>query len=269
MVQRHAKARFMSNSHVFPGGCLSDSDHCDDDKSIDFAHRVAAIRECYEETGLLICKRSLTGGDRLDAAARERLREQRALVQQDASQFNVLCDELGVDIGIAVEALRPWARWVTPEAERWRYDTRFYVVVLDDATHLSDASHQRAELAALEWMSPSEALSKFAERRIFLPPPTWHTLLEMQRLPTIDHVLSATAVRDLRRSVMPMFVAAADAEPCIVMPGDELHPSTTTSTAPSLKMRNRIIIDGGQYCYERTSKPVVRSADLRLPSSSL
>ena len=72
------------------------------------------------------------------------------------------------------DLLRPWANWVTPEAERTRrYDTYFFVGALPEGQR---ADGENTESDRADWATPQAAIDDFAAGRCFLLPPTWTQL---------------------------------------------------------------------------------------------
>ncbi|WP_207459757.1 NUDIX domain-containing protein [Azospirillum sp. SYSU D00513] len=124
MIRRHAGLRFAPGAMVFPGGGLEEQDHDPDWRDHcrlhpdDAAHRVAAIRETFEECGLL-----LAGSMGTDGLAGE---EQRAAFLPNTGE--TLLDALRRSgLELATDRLVPFAHWVTPEILRRRFDTLFYL----------------------------------------------------------------------------------------------------------------------------------------------
>jgi len=177
MVKRHQSARFVGGAHVFPGGRVDPEDaeaedlcHGLDDEEASrrlhlarggLAYYVAAIRECFEEAGVLLAYgpggRPLDagGGDRRDAGELDELR--RAL---NAREIGFL--ELARTQGfrLATDRMHYWAHWITPEASPIRFDTRFFLATVPRD---QSAAHDDGELAGSEWVEPGAALAK-AER---------------------------------------------------------------------------------------------------------
>lgn len=88
--------------------------------------------------------------------------------------------------------LRRWAHWITPEYERRRYDTQFFVARLPDGATAQDVS---GETERADWQRPGEALADLAAGRIGMLPPTISILLELADLPTWSAVEAAAQDR--------------------------------------------------------------------------
>jgi 8-oxo-dGTP pyrophosphatase MutT (NUDIX family) len=111
LLKRHRKSSFMSSAFVFPGGKVDPEDG---------DARAAAIRELFEEAGVLLAR----GGD---AGA---LATGRARLNAGQITFAAVLAQAGLSPEPAW--LHFWARWVTPSAEPRRYDTDFFLAALPD-----------------------------------------------------------------------------------------------------------------------------------------
>jgi len=246
MVRRHGKSGFMAGAHVFPGGKLDDADASDallercvglsaaeaaerlaeGDGRRALALHVAAIRETFEEAGVLLAD----GADAIELAdARRKLHD---------GSFSFERFVIDADLQLRVGALRPQARWITPEVEPRRYDTRFF---LAPAPRAQEATHDRIETTAGEWLSPASAIVKMNDGEIQLPPPTLRTL---QVLATAADVDAAFADASSRKppTIMPTF---HDDEGSFVLalPGDSKHPvSERAFPGPT-----RLVLEGGRW----------------------
>lgn len=132
------------------------------------AHAVAAIRECWEEAGVLLARHR-------DGAA-----VTPSVVTAALERREPLADLVTrLDLVLATDALVPLSRWVTPPTKdvSRRYDTRFYVADLPaGAEVVADAT----EVVAHDWLPPGEALARYASRTIDLWPPTSTTLRQLE-----------------------------------------------------------------------------------------
>jgi 8-oxo-dGTP pyrophosphatase MutT (NUDIX family) len=172
MVKRHHQIDFAAGALVFPGGKTHDGDHApvwerraagwDRTAPEKRALRIAAIREAYEETGILLARhsdgRAFTGDERA-AAARED-------IAADRRAFLDLITEL--DVQLDLDALTVFARWITPAMMPKRFDTWFYIA---DAPPDQLALCDGWETVDAEWIAPSEALrlAEAGERTVIFP----------------------------------------------------------------------------------------------------
>ncbi len=224
MVKRHDKSGFMAGAYVFPGGTLDAADHGwtrvrgrsaaeaaavlgEADGAFALALHVAAIRETFEEAGVLIAD----GADAADlAGARARL--------HGGADFAALAEEHG--LVLRLDSIAPWSRWVTPELEPRRYDARFF---LARAPREQEAAHDRIEVTAGEWLTPGAALARFEDGSISLPPPTLRTIEQLARCASVDDAFEVAARRGPPAPVQPHFVQLGDV-PTLTLPGDPEHP---------------------------------------------
>lgn len=150
----------------------------------------AAARETFEECGVLFAGASATEIVH-DASA---FRPARNELSDKSLSFAEFLGREG--LLLRSDLLRPWANWITPEAEARRYDTFFFVGALPEG---QQADGETTEAVASAWQTPHEAISSFTQRRSFLLPPTWSQL---------DAVTSAGAtvaeVLDTRRDIKPI-----------------------------------------------------------------
>jgi 8-oxo-dGTP pyrophosphatase MutT (NUDIX family) len=142
-------------------------------------------------------------GDGAEAIARAAVRELR--------------EETGVQI--EPEALTPWARWVTPDRERRRFDARFFLALLPAGSEARRDLHETTDAA---WLTPRAALDRCAQGGLRLMPPTLRNLELLAAFHSFDD-----AVRDARtREVVPIrpTVELVEGALAIILPGDPLHP---------------------------------------------
>jgi 8-oxo-dGTP pyrophosphatase MutT (NUDIX family) len=156
---------------VFPGGKShqGDSDPRWGDLALGFealgqddaALRVAAIREAYEEAGILLAR------DRDGAFyAGEAAKDVRAAVAEDKVAFIDVIQDLGLKLDLS--ALTVFARWITPKLMSKRFDTWFYVAHAPLAQQAICDGHEAVDA---EWIAPGLALDLAASgaRKVIFP----------------------------------------------------------------------------------------------------
>ena len=126
----------------------------------------------------------------VDAPAAARLR---TLLARDAP-FPQFAAAHG--LRLALDAVMPFAHWVTPPVEIRRFDTRFLMARVPAG---QQASHDEGETTALEWMRPAEAVARGARGEILLPPPTWTTLKRLDRFASVDEAWQWAATTPIVR----------------------------------------------------------------------
>jgi 8-oxo-dGTP pyrophosphatase MutT (NUDIX family) len=142
----------------------------------------AAVRETFEESGVLLAgpdAESVVSDTRPYADAR------RALVDREVSLAGFLA---GAGLVLRADLLRPWANWVTPEAERRRFDTRFFLAAVPAGQRADGATTEAADAG---WYPPGEALDDWKQGRRGLLPPTWTTLAELEDCGSVAAAMSA------------------------------------------------------------------------------
>ncbi|MEX0976842.1 MAG: NUDIX hydrolase [Woeseia sp.] len=198
LVRRHARTAFGA-SYVFPGGLVETCDRhsfCDPGWTADDACRClgmtegaldyysAAIRELFEETGILLARDSQ--GRMPPAASRPTVDELHAsryrLIAQDLRWPEFLARN---DLTLAVDAISYFAWWITPTARPRRFSTRFFLAMMPDG---QVACHDGIELTDSRWMTAADALEAGKRGDLVLPPPTLVTLGELARFPSADAV---------------------------------------------------------------------------------
>jgi 8-oxo-dGTP pyrophosphatase MutT (NUDIX family) len=234
MVRRHAGTAFRG-AHVFPGGRVDASDQeiaaadwCDGLEHADRqlgelttaearGYHVAAVRELFEEAGILLARPQ---PDRFislaDADAHERFTRYRADVHAGTHALRSIVEREA--LRLALDALVLFAHWVTPPApvERRRFDTRFFMTRLPPG---QAPAHDDRETTDGAWITPAAAIASAIRREIVLPPPTWVTLRELERHSTVDAALAwAAARRVVRREPA---IVNQNGDRVLVMPLDD------------------------------------------------
>ena len=180
MLRRTLGAAFGSGMYVFPGGRVEQSDGED----VDHAHRVAAIRECFEEAGVLLAldesgRHVSDGHPALDA---------RQGVYDGTVDLVELCAEHHLEP--AVGELAWVSHWVTPKGESpRRFDTRFYVA---PAPTEQASTHDDNETIDSAWMRPSDALARHAAGELTMMAPTIANLRFLSRFDSVDEAMDAS-----------------------------------------------------------------------------
>ncbi|MEN3973863.1 NUDIX domain-containing protein [Emcibacter sp. SYSU 3D8] len=190
MVQRHRDMKFMGGALVFPGGKHDAADvgaakyaTCASD---DVALRITAIREVFEECGILLA-REKDGSGFVGDAHREQIAE-RHRKRLDKGEMNMVQLAEAENIEFMTDLLVPFAHWVTPTGAPRRYDTWFYMVrVPEDHIH----AHDGGESIDSVWISASQALADEAAKLREITFPTRMQLAKLGRNKTVDAALDA------------------------------------------------------------------------------
>lgn len=231
LLRRQKTMAFAAGMYVFPGGSVDPRDEVLDasawvgpspqdwgslltaDASLATALVCAAVRETFEESGVLLAGRSadvvvadITGED----WEADRL----ALLDRSLSLAEMLERR---ELLLRADLLRPWAHWITPEVEPRRYDTRFFVAALPDGQRTRDVG---GEADRVVWLRPRAALDAHDAGEIGLMPPTAFTLMELTAFDSVADVLAAGDARDVQ-PWLPKIVLTDDDEARILLPHHE------------------------------------------------
>lgn len=240
MLRRNLNSDFVGGAFVFPGGAVDPSDggaEVDgvasgrDDASASMlldlpagglAFWVAAIRESFEEAGLLLAydeRGAIVDLDEPQAAAR--FAAARAEVDAGRLRMVDLCRR--ESLTLAVDGIHYFSRWVTPLGAPRRYDTRFFIA---HAPESQTPLHDDREVIAHLWVRPEEALDRHEAGELELIFPTIRTLEALTRFDSADAAVGHAATIGAIERIEPRIVEA-DGGIRILLPGDELFDALT------------------------------------------
>ena len=222
MVERHHKIDFAEGALVFPGGKVETSDgtqelvafccDADSDSPSENTVRVAAIRETFEECGVLLARPrgapDLVDGVRLESLA-TRYRDR--LQNGDSSMLDMVRTE---ELELAFDLLVPFAHWITPEFMPKRFDTHFFLVA---APPDQLAVHDGFESVDSLWTTIPRALEleKTGQRTIIFP--TLENMKKLGRSRSVEDALE-NARRDTIVTVQPRISKDPDGTLMMVIP---------------------------------------------------
>lgn len=207
MMRRTKNAVFGGGFYVFPGGRIDPADRdpeiatvCTGLDDVAASHRlslddgglgywVAAIRECFEEAGVLLAASPTGDVLRFDEPARtQRFAEYRHAIHDGTMSLATLCRAENLVLTLA--DVRYVSHWITPPGERRRFDTRFLVARAPDA---QEPLHDDGETIASLWIRPADALDQMERREWMLMPPTERNLEFLAAFDTANGVMHAAA----------------------------------------------------------------------------
>jgi 8-oxo-dGTP pyrophosphatase MutT (NUDIX family) len=208
MMVRHHQIEFNSGALVFPGGSIDRGDQaiidnpalydaagCD---ALSLGFRIAAIRETFEESGILLARphgaRALIDARRasaIEAAHRA------ALAERKITFAEVLTES---SLSLALDLLVPYAHWITPEGMPKRFDTWFFLAA---APPEQAGAHDGRESTDSIWLSPREALEGGESGRFKLPFPTTRNLIKLGRQRNVQAALDDSRAQSVV-TVMPV-----------------------------------------------------------------
>ena len=218
MVRRDPAARFAPDAYVFPGGTLRDDDLVAGGEppvsgltsaeahqrlttrgsdppvaaSQSMALHIAAVRELYEEAGVLLGRQAGRTHGPLDSDACVRLARLRPEVQAGRSLIQTARD-LGLEL--LPDALVYFSHWITPEVSPRRYDTRFFVAVDQPE---QTASHCGLETVDGGWYSPSDLLGHAAAGMLTLVSVTAEHLRVLAEYRSVSELMGFARSKPIR-----------------------------------------------------------------------
>jgi 8-oxo-dGTP pyrophosphatase MutT (NUDIX family) len=228
MVRRAVRAAFAAGLYVFPGGRVDEADGGPDVAAVvsglddatasarlgilsgGLAYWVAAIRECFEEVGLLLARSIAadgvppTDGDR-------------SAVHSGELSMVELCRRH--DVVLDAGALRYISHWVTPVGESARrFDTRFFLAAAPAGQH---GRHDDAELVDSRWVVPADALAAAERGELVLMPPTSANLRFIVDCASVNEALALADAAGPPPRIEPRIRRRADGKMIgIALPGD-------------------------------------------------
>jgi 8-oxo-dGTP pyrophosphatase MutT (NUDIX family) len=249
MLQRHLNSDFVGGAYVFPGGKVDDEDRTpaaeeacasrsDAEASamlgVDsggLAFWVGALRECFEEAGVLLAYRAdAVGGDTIldahDAETRQRLAALRVALNAGEVRFLDACRREG--LRLATDRVHYFSHWITPEPAPKRYDTRFFVAALPPGQVPIHDDHETVDTV---WVRPDDALARAKAGEFDLIFPTMKNLEAISRFATSEELLAAAAAVERVPTVLPR-VVADERGFRILLPGDPGYDEAVGDSAP-------------------------------------
>lgn len=211
LLERPLETRFAAGAHVFPGGTVDP-----EDSSAEAIDRVeggpageaqavfAALREAFEETGLLPAAADASSSALMAARAR------RESLLDGSLTFVELLAESGVRLDASTVVY--FSRWITPVEFSRRYDTRFFL-----ARHTGGEPELTREHTAFAWLDPADALARFAAGRLPMLFPTRTTLELLDRFGSLDEVFHAFQGRMVKPILAELIFEAGRVRPAPVV----------------------------------------------------
>jgi 8-oxo-dGTP pyrophosphatase MutT (NUDIX family) len=176
----------------------------------------AAVRETFEEAGVLLAG-PRDGGDVVPDVSGEDWEEQRqALLTRDLSLAELLA---GRGLALRSDLLRPFAHWITPPVEPRRYDTKFFAAALPAGQHARDVSGEADEAS---WLPPQRALAEMSAGTRPMLPPTIHTLDQLAAFPDVAAALAGSPPEPLQ-PITPSFADEPDGRWAVLPDGTRIR----------------------------------------------
>lgn len=231
MLRRTARAVFAGDMWVYPGGRVDPEDEAiaaghvvgltaseaDRRLGVDgggLAFWVAALRECFEEAGILLARR-IADGAPLDGSAPEvaaRLAERRRALNAGTVTFAEVVREEAVELDAG--RIHDVAHWITPLGSPRRFDTRFFLAAAPPGQL---AAHDDTEVVHHEWVEPAVALDRFRAGELSMMTPTIRMLMCLLPFERAADALAAAALDPEPQQVR---VRTVGGEHRIMLPGE-------------------------------------------------
>ena len=241
MLRRNLESDFVGGAYVFPGGAVDPEDamgdveqwcagRTDRDASLllevesgGLAYWVAAIREAFEEAGLLLAVDSLGAPLRFDdEAVNERFLLHRRAVDDGLMAMSTLCEL--ENITLRVDRMGYFSRWVTPFGAPRRYDTRFFVA---HAPEGQMPLHDDVEVIANLWIRPADALERHEAGDFQLIFPTVRSLEALTQFERADDLVEHAHSMSRIDAIVPR-IEESESGLRIVLPNDEVYDAITS-----------------------------------------
>lgn len=289
LLKRSGKSGFMPNAYVFPGGLADTSDFSSEWLDIfknfthspnfglgvvkqpldtrppifatdrmkfgspipgDVAFRICAVRETFEESGVLLAvpkeeennvlksmenkeKAAMTDLVEISNKFGEReLANWRQLVLKNPFNFIRMCREL--ECLPNIWALHEWGNWLTPTAvygKQRRYDTAFFICCLKDLPH---TVQDEKEIVHFKWSTPIEVLESYEARELWIAPPQLYDLGRLCHFHCLENLHRFAQQRTLEgcEQWLPIRLNSADCH-ISLLPGDGLYPEQVDMSGQS------------------------------------
>jgi 8-oxo-dGTP pyrophosphatase MutT (NUDIX family) len=247
MLRRNLRSDFVGGAYVFPGGAVDPHDRHEDLEPVcagrgdadastrlgidggGLAYWVAAIRESFEEAGVLLAYGRDGDVVRLDdPVVAERFAVHRRAVDSGERRLVDVCEQEG--LSLAVDAMYYFSHWITPEGAPRRYDTRFFVARAPDN---QVPVHDDHEVIANLWIRPADALARHHAGEYEMVFPTVRSLMALSRFDSAAELLAHAASIDEVPAIVPRIVAEPEGGLRIVLPGDPTYDDVVPAVLPS------------------------------------
>jgi 8-oxo-dGTP pyrophosphatase MutT (NUDIX family) len=259
LARRHQKQVFMAGAYVFPGGQLEETDGDPQlekyiitakafdprrllqdnglprEKALEFF--VAAIRETFEEVGIFLGGK--TGGKFVSFYDKDVLKRFSNYRRElSASQITLAEIARKEKILLFPDSLITYAHWITPEFEKMRFNTHFFLAKLPpDQTPVTDS----VELTESLWVTPQKALEMHRQGKILLMPPTLKTIEELSTFRDIDKLFFATK----KKIIYPILPQLAGNS--LKLPHDPEYSIEAYKRPANINEPSRIIMQDGRW----------------------
>lgn len=282
-LKRHQQVDFMAGAYVFPGGIIDPADSnlkwCElfstfgygnsnftslipkatvrpkifrslqDELPREISLRITAIRETFEECGVLVCRqkdnRTSSTWAQYVSLPKDELQIWQSKVHNNAAEFFTLCERYKCYPDLW--ALHEWSNWLTPTYMTKRYDTAFFLACMPT---IPDAEYEAVEMQDLKWETPKNLLSPSMD--IALPPPQMYEITRLSEFKSIDSLLdyAMNCSKEGTQLYLPVAVHIKDGI-LHILPGDTMYPKEVSLTEKQIIDKSDMSLD---ECRKMTPK---------------
>ena len=240
MLKRTTQVTFAKGMHVFPGGGLDAQDQheeivdlcvgLDDEQASHLlgieqgglAYWIAAVRECFEEAGLVLGYHADEKLFSFDQAEADRLAALRADFTHNKLSFVEILKQL--QLQVATDRIHYFSHWVTKAGQPRRYDTRFFVA---RAPSQQIPMQDNSETVAHLWVRPQVALEMGKVGELSLMFPTIKTLEALAEFDSVDDLLTHAKTPRKILKMNPKGALDRDGQSHLLIPGDPAYAEIT------------------------------------------
>jgi len=207
----------------------------------ELACRITAIRETFEETGVLLARHAKSIPSNQPLPVINNLSEWQKRVHIDANTFYELFRDY--DLVPDVWALKEWWNWLTPATPgHKRFDTIFYVACLDSRPAVNSDGN---EVSTISWLTPLDVLQEHQQAECFLAPPQVYELARLANFHHLDDLKAFSTEREIHGvERWCADVTGLSDGALLALPGDECFSNmkVDSSQLPSLEeMRRKVM----------------------------
>jgi len=196
MLRRNLESAPWGGLYLFPGGAVDEADRHEDLEAVcrgrsddgasqvlgidkgGLAFWVAAVRECFEEAGVLL----------VDGELPDHIDDYRAQIESGELRFVELCQRY--HLTITADTIHYVSHWITPVGAPRRYDTRFFLAAAPPG---QTPAHDEREAIAHLWVHPRDALERQQAGELDMLPPTISNLKAISGFDNVDELLTSYA----------------------------------------------------------------------------
>ena len=202
-------AKFLNSHKISAGFCSVQSWNVLNEA---LAYAISAIRETFEEAGVLLVEPSSSIGKKLEGLSEQRLGE--------GLPRNWFRDHVWSEgWPLSFSKLARWAHWITPRLMRSHFDTRFFIALMPQEQTCSPDGKETIQGI---WVSPEKALTENHRGEIPLSPPTFVTLHELLEYKDLSELVKALKTRPWGEARFPRLVPLQDGA-LILQPWDPMR----------------------------------------------